>query len=436
MILWLYIELLTLSIFTSATHLINDPLVYNFTIETTHPIEKFELYNTFRAHDYFCLGTPYQCIKVQFDPEAILMSFLTEEALNASSSESHPSYQSHLSTTYEIVSPTIHGYYATQKMVIGRLSKESIAFNPFYATNQTIYLADRWVNEMHYSSIGLSYMDLNKNLPIFLLMLKERKLVRKMKFIIEYINDDFGKITYDTYDIASSAKYNKAFSVKVRSNFVCCNYIEINKLSLSIDNLTTILANKIDIIIDETFKFISMPVSMNHIMMRSLFLDQSNCEERHYVFDRPNEISELGARYLYYICTKDSIPSHITNAELIFILNNDSFSLKHEDMFGEYDNNHVIFNVLFKKSNDNYPSWIIGHPVLKHFMIERDFDNLMFTAYNILSFKSQKNSNDRSRMNDWSRQVIFSLINLAGFIMLLGLFVISLFLYKTKTRKA
>lgn len=52
-------------------------------------------------------------------------------------------------------------------------------------------------------------------------------------------------------------------------------------------------------------------------------------------------------------------------------------TIKDEDLFADDDNDNILLNIVFRRNNIDDPKWIIGYPILKHYMIERNFNQQM-----------------------------------------------------------
>lgn len=346
---------------------------YSFTIEK-HGLDSNFIHLCLISTELFCIGTPYQCLIVQFDPGSTLIAIL-----DTNPNKAETSFNSFESSTYEYADG--HNY-RFQKIIKCNDSTDRIKFGPIELKNGLFYYASIWNSDLLYSTIGLSSFQDDKNHPNFI-----SKLTRH-QYILE-INDEVnGTVRFD-YNITSNSTYIKQFQVPIdqkrRHTF---SVFEIKKLIYANRDLKlTELDMGVECIFDETSRFIKMPFNLSDIIYPQ-YLNSSYCTTQTYItIKKPKKDEE----YVYYLCPHSFILQQQFNEDLTFALVEGNLILKQEELFQPFDDDNMIFSIIFKK-DESLPQWVIGRPILKNYVLDRDFDESIITLYTKIRIKRNENT--------------------------------------------
>lgn len=394
--------------FLSVISSIEKAVIYEFTIEKNKKEFESIMFSSFVAKDDICIGTPsYQCTKIQFDPGASLTFILTHQKNYMQNMLANYSLYDHSkSLTYKSIGD--EAKYFSQKMLNGIYSSDKMKFGPFEIEEGFFFLATNIIDELQYSSIGLSYS--REGRSTLFLQLMQSDLIDKSIITIEVINDEKGRVTFgemdnDNHDNQSDKQFNQTYKEEFRMkecDFYVNHYFTVKELLLN-DN--RVLSKNIKVVFDESFGFIQMPQKMLN-KTYSHFLSEMNCEAKTYI---PRRRSESNVEYLYYICPKRNIIIINKEKNLTFAFIEANLVLKNKDLFIDYNETSVLFAVLFRIDNEVI-QWIIGHPILKNYVIKRNIDNGTFTFYS-------KYNND---LTETSTSVSTYLCYISSELMLLG----------------
>lgn len=367
---------------------VQKPLVYTFTIQKQ--TSRFSLYNTFLSSDKLCLGTPYQCLTVQFDPGTSLMIVLTKEY----SSDNEPRetlYDKQKSSSFSLKN-RFSKNYSSQKMIGGSVSSERMKFEDIEIEETYFNYAESWISDLWYSSIGISSLQDDRNHPNFIFKVSRDKETKASKYKMEIDYDESkGLITFEE-DVNST--YAKVFSINsfgyyFGSYFPILNLIVSGNNNTNTDNMDNseiVIGDSPGAMFDESFRFIQMPFFMNHSIVET-FLINSDCTLKEY---SQAKIYKRSFKHMYYVCKTDSIDTKaLEKIELIFSLPSGNLTLRSEDLFEKYDDENRILNIIFRGDPDKDPQWVIGYPILKHYMIERNFDSGLITLYTKINVSSR-----------------------------------------------
>lgn len=355
-------------------------ITYDFKVSTSD--DTFSLYQSLISTEMFCIGTPYQCIIAQFDPATSLIVIQDKNSQsNMSLRSDFTLYNSSESLTYT-TRKRFQEIYLNQKMIEGTKSSDKMKFGQLEIDNSMFYLSTNWSSDLHYTSIGLSFNLDDDSFPNLIAKLERAGIITKHKFIIEFNDEYSGKIIFGT-DMTLK-KYTHSFTLHSSKYYVglyfqCDNVMVIDK---------GMKLNKwyMYIMFDETFKYILMPADVFETIYNA-YLSQMNCEKVIYTPERVYKERD----YLYCICSKEDFYSQISSlSDLVFEYKEANITLKKEDLFQQYDESRMIFNIIFNQQSID-PQWIIGWPILKYFTIGRNFDSSDFTFY-----YSDRDRNDHS----------------------------------------
>lgn len=366
---------------------------------------KSHVFLTFISKTELCIGTPFQCKKVQFDPGTYITFILATERRK----EVLPvtAFNKDLSSTYRLKFES--GYiFSSQKIISASHSIDKLKFGPIEINEGEFFYADDWVSEHKYSIIGLK-VDLKYNTYVsFIDLLINNTIIDSREYTIERTADS-GMITFGKSVENNNRKYKKILRTPILLEpFSSGHFTPLNKIC--IDNLDNVIDSDVITQLDESFGLIQMPENSKDNMME-YYLKDLNCKEESYLA-RKKSLQSMD--FYYFICPKEKVDSRIIKHEILFSFKEGTIPLRKEDAFMEYNSTSMIFAVIFKKSTAD-PQYIIGEPVLKYYRMRHNFNDLTFTFYS----KSDKGKEDSEILS--SKDIIYNLLMVSSTIVICGL---------------
>lgn len=388
--------ILILTLFIQLAKVNSQSIAYFFQAKIPETAEIW-LYYSFISTDQLCLGTPSQCLTVQFDPGTSLLVILdfNKNTINPCDTI----YNNANSTTFRKISG--QETYSNQKMITGHISKDVLTFKYLNETSSFFYLANSWNSDLPYSSVGVSAINQDATDPNLMDKLINQDLIRSYQNTIFFNNNTHDRIVFGEDN--NMKNLIKKFSIKGNKVKISL-YFSIQKLFMINRNDNEQIEMNHDKIMetmfDETFRFIQMPFVHNSTIYNKVLNDtycrhDKHCPQKRYLKDEC---------VIYYICNKAIIQTETIDNDIVIMLNETNITILKEDMWEEYDKDNVLFMIIFKKHDPQL--WIIGHPFLKHYIINRNLENNTYTFYSF-------------NVNDYSLQFTLFITVLA--ILLIGL---------------
>lgn len=375
---------------------------YNFIVNHSKSNIESMLYLSFLSTDEFCIGTPDQCGKVQFDPGSSLTAILNKQS-HVISDDDQAFYAPNESSTYK-ETPRYSDLFSSQKAISAICSIESISFGKFQLKEAQFFLANNWNSELHYSSMGISSNLEDPTYHSFVGELFDLQLINKKQFTI-LLNNDYtqGQIIFgDDNNSAIVNQYiaNKEFNLTSQSYYII-HLFELKQISI---NNIQALSRSVFISFDEAFSFIQMPSQMT-FKLEEMFTNKVYCTRSSY---SPQRREKTNTNYACYFCPKDSINMALLS-DIVFEFADGELKLKKEDLFIDYNSTTVLLSIIVRR-DDNEQHYVIGKPILKDYIITRDISTKTFIFYS----KSPLSFNLKWSLNNQKIIMLYFVIVLLG----------------------
>lgn len=355
---------------------IQQSVSYDFQILKRKIEFESNLYLSLLSIDDFCIGTPYQCQKILFDPGVSFTMILNKEINTTKSIEG--SYSKSFSSTYQSTQVQIDN--KAQKLMAGYSSLEKVKFGQFEMKEYPFILTNQWINEIHYSCIGLAVNKIeDAKYNYFINKLYGKEYIKIRQYRIELLDDSRGTITFGDIDVNNS--YEKLFQLNHYSHYYVTRFYSVNKISIGEDPLEIM---KSTVHLDESFGFVQMPSFMKQQIV-GYYLNDNDCKEN--IYYSPSR-KKLKINFSYFLCAKSILDTY-NKRGLFFDLKEGIIQLREEDFFIKYDSYNYIFAIIFKNDHQD-PLWVIGEPLLKRYMLIRNYDNNTVEFYQ-KRLKTEKN---------------------------------------------
>lgn len=383
---------------------------FNFTILQKEKHFKSHAFLQFISQTKFCIGTPYQCKTVQFDPGTHLTFILNKKGQGDKLSIT--TFDKELSSTYHLKYETTY-IFTSQKIISGVHAVDRLQLGLMELTDGEFFFADDWVSEHMYSVIGLK-VDLRHNSYIsYIDQLYNNTIIDAREYTIERRDIDSGTITFGKSIDNKSSLYKKILSTKLNLwPYSVGHFVSIQKLCIGNLNNPIDYGDEIISQLDESFGFIQMPLSIRQYIIE-YYLKDLECEEFTYTA-RKKSINSLD--FYYFICPKENVNSNTIRHDLLFVFKEGSIPLLKKDIFVDYNTISMIFAIIFKKGKGE-PQFIIGDPILKHYRMRHSYDDLSFTFYS----KGNEINGIIPSITSFESQVIYCLLMMISIMMVFGL---------------
>lgn len=375
---------------------------------------------SFESIDKLCIGTPYQCFKLYFDPSTIYSWVIESDVPNIPIENIfiHTS-----SSTYKLFYEA-RFTLPSNNILEGKQFRDRIKIGSF-ETNQTVlFLGSKIAKEYHYPVIGLQVgLDYSSS-PSFLEQLVKHNEVNSLEYTFEYLSSARGRITFGNRD-HSMKRFS--FAIELETKYYLPYVVVLShRIYLGRHEIDS---SPSAITIDESFGFVQFPKRYRETIMAILFCNDSlinSCIQM-----KHSQLLNRGSiTYSYYLCDNEYIQKNIKHMpELLFSFTTDSLVLYKEDLFSYFDDTKMILNIVFFDYTKFGQDIIIGHPILKHYSIIHQYTNnnkgrLLFYNWD-------------SRIDNWIKKVYWITMSLN----LLGIFLLILsnknsFAYNSKRDNA
>lgn len=256
---------------------------------------------------------------------------------------------------------------------------DNIEIDSFTSSDISLLFSKEIKHPQIHSSIGLIRSKAASNYISFLEQIYHHKEVDKDEFTIQYISNTSGRITFGGL---SKSNRTLMYTLPIPSSEFEKPQALVSIDSLSINN--KICFNNFKVNIDESFGFIQFPEVYKHLIDTDDFKPvlKKYFKERHYYI--PSSPSNYWQNITYYVCDKynmkavlDQLPSIAFESSQVGI------KLKRENMLIEYENDQMIFAIVFAIGNLTIQKslWVLGEPFLKDYDIEHNFEDNKIKLY-------------------------------------------------------
>lgn len=216
----------------------------------------------FESVDDICIGTPYQCFKLYFEPRTIY-SWVIDS--NVPHVPIENKFNRSLSSTYRLFYEVVF-LLPSNFLFEGKQFKDRIKIVSFETNTTALFLGAEIANEHLHPVIGLQVGLDYSSTPSFLENLVKSNEVNALEYTFAYVSSVKGRITFGHNDHgAKTFDFHIDLATKGSLPSVVS---ECNSIYLGIDKVDSGASR---IMFDESFGFIQFPLSYHKAIMTILF---------------------------------------------------------------------------------------------------------------------------------------------------------------------
>ena len=330
-------------------------------------------------------------------------------------------YKTILDEHFEFISSGCHyGIFSMDTFYIQNQRNDNITFILCIQSYNNEY-------ELFDGQIGLNIEYESLTDTNFVLILKNKKIVPNMIYIIYYTNDDEGYLLVGEYP--HNLNFNNILSYEKYSEFKEENLIWINSEITKKDLHWSIFLDKITYSstdLYQTKKLGKLCIDIKYIISPSQYINLFK-----QIFNNQCQNIFLDKNLNGFKCDKN-INKKLT-PEIKFYNNdlNTTFTLDYNDLFIDIDN--FSYFLVFSYINITFNDWILGKPFLKKYLFLYNQDSKMIGFY----IHKETNTNENGNDNEEDKFNLYLMLIIINILLVIIIIVIGLLFYKyyIKNRK-